>query len=216
MSGGQNKKFIKQKEKYLDNHFIVIDAGNFTTGLAKGIYDFDLKEDKNNSMQSSTGKRIKVVTLRAMDKRGSSVGKRTNIIHAYYLPYAKNTGFSHRLVEDVDFCFTDTMNGCTFGVGSGANPLISHYNFVNEETQLIDQARIDRHINRRYIHGVSKLTKADYKHGGGMDQRVTMIGIRSNKVWSFYYQRHSIDLVQNVKGKSQLKKICLNQSFKFT
>ena len=70
----------------------------------------------------------------------------------------------------MDLCFTDSMNGCTFRVGSRAKPLISHYNFVKPATQPIDQAKINRHIGRRNIHGVTKLTKADYEKGGGMDK----------------------------------------------
>ena len=216
MSGGENKKFIAQKAGYLNSRFIVIDPGNFTNGSPKGAYDFDLKIDSNANLQDSKGKKTKVVTLSALGKRGTATGTRTNKIRAYYLPYARNKGFSHRLVDDVDFCFTDTMNGCTFSVGSGAKPLISHYNFVNPATQLIDQAKIDWHIDRRYIHGVTKLTKADYKKSGGMDQKVTMIGFREKNGWAFCYQRRSADLLV-VPGKaSQLIQVCLDQSFKFT
>ena len=216
MSGGENKKFIAQKVDYLKSRFIIIDPGNFTNGSPKGVYDFDLKVNKSANLQDAAGKKIKVVTLTAMAKRGTASGSRTNNIRAYYLPYARDRGFSHRLLDDVDFCFTDTMNGCTFSVGSGAEPLVSHYNFVNPATQMIDQAKIDRHIDRRYKHGVTKLSRADYKKGGGMDQNVTMIGFREKHGWAFYYQRRSKDLV-NIPGKgSQIIQVSLDQSFKFT
>ena len=107
MSGGENKKFIELKADYLKSRFLIIDPGNFTNGSPKGTYDFDLKIDKSANLQDSTGKKVKVVTLTAMEKRGTTSGARTNKIRAYYLPYAKNRGFSHRLVDDVDFCFTD-------------------------------------------------------------------------------------------------------------
>lgn len=216
MSGGENRKFIEQKAAYLEDHFIVIDDLNTYVGQPKDVYEFDLKVDKSARMTGASGRRVKVVKLRAMGKRGTKAGGRTNAIVAYYLPYAKNHGFHHRLTEDVDFCFTDTMNGCTFVVGSGPTPLVSHYNFVDGTTQQIDQGKIDRHINRRYQHGFTALRRDDYKTGEGMDQRVTMIGIRDGGVWSFYYQRQSMDL-RFVKGKgSQVVQIALDQSVRLS
>jgi hypothetical protein len=216
MSGGENKRFIEKKAAYLSDRFVVVDDLNTYVGQPKGIYDFDLQVDQSARMFNSAGKRVKVVKLRAMGKRGTATSGRTNFIRAFYLPYAKGKGFHHRLVDDVDFCFTDTMNGCTFVVGSGPQPLISHYNFANSDTQLIDQDRIDRHIGRRYKHGVTTLKKADYKDGIGMDQRCTMIGFRESGAWHFYYQRRADDL-RYVPGKgSELVQIAADQSVKLT
>lgn len=217
MSGGENAKFLKLKERYLDDHLIIIDATNFYNGSPKGIYEFDLAPGGTSPFRNKAGKKVKYSTLRAMSKRPNAKTNKSNAIVGYYLPYLKNASFHHRLVDDVDFCFTDTMNGCTFCVGSGAKPLISHYNFADDATQLIDQAKIDRHIGRRYQHGVTTLKKNDYKHGGGMDQRVTMIGFRQpDKSWSFVYQRRATDMV-HVPGKgSKLVEMPLDQSIKLT
>lgn len=94
MSGGENKKFIAQKAGYLNSHFIVIDPGNFTNGSPMGIYDFDLKIDSNPNHQDSKGKKIKVVNLSALGKRGATIRTRTNKIRAYYLLCQKQGVFS--------------------------------------------------------------------------------------------------------------------------
>lgn len=216
MSDGENKKFIAQKAAYLNNHFVVVDDLNIYVGQPKGVYDFDLRVDKSTRMCNAAGKAMTVVKLRALAKRGKEAGDGTNVIKAYYLPYAKDKGFHHKLTDDVDFCFTDTMNGCTFVVGSGPTPLVSHYNYTDSNTQLIDQAKIDRHIAARYQNGATALRKADYKTGAGMDQRVTMIGFRTNGAWEFYYQRRADDL-RYVPGRgSELVQIAVDQSVKLT
>lgn len=65
------------------------------------------------------------------------------------LPFDINKAWHHRLAEDVEFCFTDTMNGCTFAVDQNpTHPFISHYNYATAGT--IDQAKTNRHITNRY------------------------------------------------------------------
>jgi hypothetical protein len=202
MASGENAKFMKEKSAYLQDHFIIWRDDQSLAG-GKGIYDFDLTPDKTAGIVDTAGRKVKACILTPMVARGKAVSGSTNAIQAYYLPYQPNMSFHHRLVDDVDYCFTPTLNGCTFVVGSGDTPLISHYNFVDDPNAVnptVDQAKIDRHIGRRYHAPVTTLKRADYKTGPALDYKVTIIGIREGGSWSFYYQRRAEDL-QYVPGK---------------
>lgn len=210
MSGGQNKKFMQEKETYLDTHFLIFSKNQDL--VTKGIYDFDLSPS-TEKIVNAAGKQMKAIDLKPFSSRGDTGGKNTNRISAYYLPYGDNTAWHHRLTEDVDYCFTDTLNGCTFVVdGNQTTPFISHYNYVTGG--ITDQNKIDRHIAQRYntptrqVGGV--IRKADYKTGGALDYKVTIVGIRGgNGHWHFYYQRRQMDLIMTPSG-SQLQTVALN------
>jgi hypothetical protein len=162
---------------------------------------------------------MKAMVITPMAARSGGPGRFTHAIRAYYLPFQANRAFHHRLVDDVDFCFTPTLNGCTFVVGGGATPLISHYNYVDDPTSqnpTVDQGKIDRHIQARHHGGVTALRRGDYKVGPALDYKVTIFGIRDNGAWHFYYQRRAEDL-QFVPGKgSSLVTIAVNQRVAMT
>ncbi|MCA8966320.1 MAG: hypothetical protein KDC48_15675, partial [Planctomycetes bacterium] len=214
MSGGLNAKFMQEKERFLDSHFIIFikDQNLATTG--KGVYEFDLSKYDREPITTGAGKKMKTVLLQPFGTRGKAASGKTKRIVGYYLPFGDNTAWHHRLVEDVDYCFTDTLNGCTFVVDSNRKtPFISHYNYVTG-TGMIDQGKIDRHINNRYNSPTrtvgGAIRKDDYKTGGSLDYKVTIVGIRNgNRDWHFYYQRRQQDLVSTKKG-SQLQSVALD------
>lgn len=209
MSDGLNKKFMQEKAAFLNTHFLLFSKNQELS--TKGVYDFDMS-NSNVNIVNAAGRQMKAVDLKPFSARGDTGGRYTNRIRAYYLPYGDNTAWHHRLTEDVDYCFTDTLNGCTFVVDSDPNtPFISHYNYVTGG--LTDQVKIDNHINQRYnaptrqVGGV--IRKADYKTGTALDYKVTVVGIREGDVWHFYYQRRQSDLIATTKG-SQLQTIALD------
>lgn len=217
MSGGENERFIEQKEAYLNTHFLLWRDHQSLVG--KGIYEFDLKVDRSAQIQSTGGAAVTACVLTPMSGRGKKAGRYTHGISAYYLPFQPNRAFHHTLTDDVDFCFTPTLNGCTFVVGGGATPLISHYNYVDDPTSMnptVDQGKIDRHILARHGGGATVLRRADYKVGAAIDYKVTIVGIRTGGAWNFYYQRRAEDL-QFVPGKgSSLVTIAVNQAVQMT
>ena len=210
MSDGLNKKFMQEKQAFLDTHFLIFSKNQELDN--KGLYDFDLSLSNENIVNSG-GRQMKAVNLRPFSARGNTGGKYTKRIRAYYLPYGDNAAWHHRLIDDVDYCFTDTLNGCTFVVdGNPTTPFISHYNYVTGG--LTDQAKIDLHITQRYngptrqVGGV--IRKADYKTGAALDYKVTIVGIRGgNGHWHFYYQRRQTDLIMTPNG-SKLQTIALD------
>ena len=108
---------------------------------------------------------------------------------AYYLPWRPNSTLSMVLGDKADFFITDTMNGCTFGVGHGGNPRVAHVNYntfnefeEREEGRPIDTPFMDREVarvtGRRGQMGV--LRKADYTTDNFPN--VTVIGVRKNNL----------------------------------
>lgn len=108
------------------------------------------------------------------------------------------------LGPEANFCFTTTMNGCTFGIGSPTSDgsvLVSHANMAvprvpTAETKALgpglvppgDQAERQL-VVARALHGpgASYLTPDVYRHDHA---NVTLVGGRtSTGAWKFYYQR---------------------------
>lgn len=201
MAGGENTKFMTQKSAYLDHTFLIWKGSQAVT--TKGIYEFDLQR-VSTPISDSSGEQVQGCELIPMATRGKQVSKSTQPILAYFLPYQPDQAFHHRLVDDVDYCFTPTLNGCTFVVGSGKTPLISHYNYVDDPKSpnpKIDQEKIDAAIEARYKHGTTAIKRADYKDGDADDYNVTVVGFREEDGWHFYYQRRSLKLEAKKSGK---------------
>lgn len=216
MSSGENAKFMKQKAAYLDRTLILWRESQVLTG--KGIYEFDLQR-VSTSIVGANGGKVSGCELVPISARNKKATGRTQAIRAYYLPFQPNQAFHHRLTDDVDYCFTPTLNGCTFVVGAGATPMISHYNYVDDPSSAnpaIDQAKIDRHIGRRHQPGISTIKRADYKVGPALDYRVTVVGFRENGAWHFHYQRRAQNLVFTAGEGSSLVTIAANMRVQLT
>jgi hypothetical protein len=118
------------------------------------------------------------------------------------------------LAREANFCFTTTMNGCTFGIGSpttDGSVLVSHANMAvplvpTPETKALgaglvplgDQAERQLEVARA-LHGpgANYLTPDMYRHEHA---NVTLIGGRtSTGAWKFYYQRWAVAGFPNVR-----------------
>jgi hypothetical protein len=216
MSGGENAKFMALKSAYLDTTLILWRESQVLNG--KGIYEFDLQRISTTVVDTG-GAQVTGCELIPAAARKKATSAASKLIKAYYLPFQPDQAFHHRLTDDVDYCFTPTLNGCTFVVGAGATPLISHYNYVDDpkaDNPTIDQAKIDARIGQRYPTGASTIKRADYKVGPALDYRVTVVGFRENGAWHFHYQRRAQDLTY-VKGKgSSLVTIAANMRVQLT
>lgn len=114
---------------------------------------------------------------------------------AYYLPWRPNSTLSIVLGDKADFFITDTMNGCTFAVGSGRNPKVAHVNYntfddegVRREGNPIDQRHMDAEARGALgAAPTAALRKADYSTKNFPN--VTVIGVRRSGRWTFVYQK---------------------------
>jgi hypothetical protein len=108
---------------------------------------------------------------------------------AYFLPWGPNSTKSIRLGAKANLFLTDSMNGCSFAGGTGANPLVAHvnYNQGQQEGNPIDQPYMDAQINQLFPGGAPKtFRKADYLTN--TFPNVTLIGRRRHGNWKFCYQ----------------------------
>ena len=231
MSEGANKKFIAQREQFLVQNMIVIRNPQQYLTVKKVdlkdpdaplILDFDLVHDPSIKYVDSHGVKIKAYVLALMDIRKGytladdadgvltaarndpGIKKRTHAITAYYLPWDNNRHYETKLGNAADYMFTPTLDGCSFVIGSGTSPRVSHLNYQNREGR-VDQPRIKEKI--RKVFGdegkkPTKLTLADYSPNShaeklaGKTTMLTVAGFRdtASNTWSFYYQKRTQEM----------------------
>lgn len=130
-------------------------------------------------------KDMDVYYLKQSDKNGAS-----KALNSYICDYTKNDVESCRLGREANFCFTITMNGCTFGIGSATGDgtvLVTHANKASSKTQGVDQ--FDQTVGAHGSNKVSMMTPSMYRSmSPGLT--ATTFGIRTSKGWKFYFQSY--------------------------
>ena len=228
MSEGANKAFKSQREQFLTQHMIVMrnpqqflsaQGVNLQAPTGPLVLDFDLVYDPATKFVDANGVNVKVYTLALMEiRKGYTLandannvltatrnnpkkGVSTHAIRAYYLPWDNNRHYESQLGNAADYMFTPTMDGCSFVIGSGTSPKVSHLNYQNNESR-IDQKRIDKKIAKVFgddAQAATRLTLADYSPNShkekleGKLSMLTVVGFRdkTHNTWSFYYQKRT-------------------------
>jgi hypothetical protein len=238
MSSGANKKFISQREQFLRENVVIVrnPQQHIATigGALDGIHEFDLIENTSLDFKDATGNPVKAYTLQLFATRkglditvgvGSSgfkdpgKGLHTHVIKAYYLAWDNGRHYETQLGDKADFMFTPTLDGCSFVVGSGANPKVSHLNYQNA-SQRIDQQEIKRRIQTEAFptENYQSLTVLKQKHYNpnsdaeklaGKNTELTVAGFRNPKsnTWRFYYQKRTKEAVTGASGKTEIREI---------
>lgn len=204
MTGGANKSFTTNPANFLQNNVLLVDiqslvntdaatedsiARNAAKHNAGGLITVNIVKDTANSGKKNNGS--KTVAYKVTEASGAA-SKYSHRFSAYYLPFFNNDYRTMRLGANADYFFTDTMNGCSFASGPGAPPKVGHFNRTSGENDMIDQNAIDHDIEGEFGGGTHKeLKKATYKTGVG--HKASLIGIRNNAGWDFYYQAYEID-----------------------
>lgn len=121
--------------------------------------------------------------------KGSTETSTGNAIKSYVCDYEKNNTKFVMLGKKAKFCFTITMNGCTFGIGapsSDGSVIVSHSNRASDRNQAETQREITLggHKNR----AVAMLEPSMYRIAPRMT--CTTFGIRSGRTWKFYFQSY--------------------------
>lgn len=114
---------------------------------------------------------------------------------SYVCDYGRNEINYQVLGTEADFCFTITMNGCTFGIGSptgDGSVLVSHGNMAElegtDEDPTGDQFERQLKVGQQFHgHGTTFLTPEMYRR---KHANVTMVGMRIKGKWKFFYQRY--------------------------
>jgi len=201
-----------------------LDTGN-SGARAAGVYRFDLVDSGTTGSVAVHGvtRQVKIFELRAWGEKARDfkavvvpgrntmatryeTPKHAHPIKAYWAPWDKNTGWSVQLGVDADFFFTQTMDGCTLGISSGANPMVTHANYRrrnddNKASESRTVRKIRQHHQNAHTTDVDKwLRKGQYaatsaEKTAGYNRLVTALGIRNRVTgqWRFYWQRRQID-----------------------
>jgi hypothetical protein len=91
-----------------------------------------------------------------------------------------------------DFCFTITLNGCTFGIGPlapGGARLVSHANTGGNTLPQRTQTWAAHAVPANAL-AITMLEPALYRRMGG-NLQATVFGIRSAGNWRFYFQLYN-------------------------
>jgi hypothetical protein len=122
---------------------------------------------------------------------------------AYICEYQRSEVSYTVLGKGADFCFTVTMNGCTFGIGvpnQEGDILVSHCNQAEVEN-ITDSLGTTPEGNMyekqlalvKKLHGDkgAYLEPARYRPNG--KENITTFGVRRGGAWEFWYQSYTYD-----------------------
>jgi hypothetical protein len=112
-----------------------------------------------------------------------------NALKSYICDYETNNTKYALLSARAKFCFTITMNGCTFGIGtpnSSGDVIVSHCNRATDPNQAETQREITRNTHRNGQ--VTLLEPSLYRPAPRMT--CTTFGIRIGGAWRFYFQSY--------------------------
>jgi hypothetical protein len=111
-------------------------------------------------------------------------------LSAYICNYQANDKRSVPIGTNADFCFTITLNGCTFAVGpvqAGNTRLVSHANSGGNTVLQRQQTRTAQQSGN--LAGVALLEPANYRRLSQTQAiSTTVFGIRTGLAWKFYFQ----------------------------
>ena len=100
------------------------------------------------------------------------------------------------LTGDRLFCFTATMNGCTFGIGSATSSgtlIVSHANKKAGNDDIIAQSREQARLTKLQIEHGKLFQPTDYEFGPNRKVSMTLFGIFIGGTWEFYYQQYLVN-----------------------
>lgn len=112
---------------------------------------------------------------------------------AYVCDFEANQINYQVLGKAAEFCFTITMNGCTFGIGAptvDGSVLVTHGNMGGQAAPQLEMGQFMHTggVNTTFVQ------PGDYlKYDGGNSGRanITTFGLRDGNKWKFYYQRYA-------------------------
>jgi hypothetical protein len=172
---------------------IVIVRGQLIAG-DKGVSDYVTVSDWANYTGSlsafgeTQGVNVKVIQQAGKDDPGA--------FPTWICNYAKNQIHYQTLTSDRRFCFTPTMNGCTFGIGipSDGALIVSHANNFQEDSpdshkQLDTQSKIQSGMTQKGMKTGALFGPEQYSFGPNRLVSMTFFGVYDGE-WKFYYQQY--------------------------
>lgn len=154
-----------------------------------------LKLEKSELFKATRTSSILKKTKNAAVYALKHCGQNDQGFSSYICDYQENEINYQVLDKEADFCFTITMNGCTFGIGSPTSDgsiLVTHCNTrTNTENGLLDGDQQNRQRTLALaFHGSNTglFEPSSYRKN---KENATTFGIRSKGEWQFYYQSYS-------------------------
>jgi hypothetical protein len=137
-----------------------------------------------NAIDASNGQQMGFYAL-----RNNPAGELT----AYICNYQAGNHRSWLIGTHADYCFTTTLNGCTFAVGPVQPGNIRRVSHANSGGNTILQRQQTRTAQQSgSLAGVALLEPADYRRlSNTLSINATVFGIRTGVAWRFYFQMYS-------------------------
>jgi len=197
MSGGANKAFLANPVSWMRTNLLIValqettniptDDARIASGL-KAVPKYrdgqlvtcDITVHPTDTAVSHGGGGCKAYIVTTATGAAHNYSHRFN---AYFLPFFGNDFRTMRLdptqfPPGADIFFTDSVNGCSFVAGPGANPKVGHFNRTTGPQQVADQNAMDHDIGLEFAGGiVVKLTKATYK-ANSVGKAATVFGVK--------------------------------------
>lgn len=173
----------------------------FLTYVDSGLHELQLYE--TDFSVTKGGGLAKVYTLEKSGKANKTTA--SDPFQSYVCGYEDNRIRRVYLASEANFCFTTTMNSCTFGIGSQSadGVLVSHANaksggsFPGAEMQAMSAAERQEKMVK-VVHGPNTnfIAASDYYEDLGMTTEklhTTTAGIRINNRWKFFLHRYKVN-----------------------
>ena len=172
----------------------------FLTYVESGLHSLQLYET-DFTVSGSRGN-AKVYTVELAGKANKTTA--SDPFPSYVCGYKDNGIVRVHLGTQADFCFTVTMNSCTFGIGSQneGGVLVTHANaksggsFPSAEMQQMSAAERQATMSR-IVHGpdATLIQPSDYYEDLGLVEdklHTTTVGIRIAARWRFFLHRYKV------------------------
>jgi hypothetical protein len=123
-------------------------------------------------------------------RKAAGAHSNATALRAYICNYVAREAHSVALGNAAGFCFTTTMNGCTFGIGMAApdgTVLVTHANTGGQAAPQRQQVTGEMQRHGAALDGM--LEPSLYRNfAPGRNMIISTFGVRANGGWKFYYQ----------------------------
>lgn len=173
---------------WLDSNLVT--AGNLANVISPpGTAYARFTPDNHAVAVNASGVPIDIFKVRS-DGAGAHEGLLSHICN-----YTANTHHSVLLTNGPNFCFTITLNGCTFGIGAPdgqGRRVVTH---ANSGGNTVNQRGMVQgaHGANNNMDGVRLLEPSLYRRvNPTANMQATVFGIRTGLNWNFYFQSYEV------------------------
>lgn len=205
MTGGLNKKFLRDPLLFFNNHFVSINPrisrlareDNETVRLTFQEHPEESACHKHTSQNFTALVHAELTYYRALTcYKNSKPRRKSHSIITYFLPYYERSQAVLKLENASDFFITPALSGCLLAFETAENPEILH--IAGDFNRQTVEDKVSRHFENKPYQIYCPLESDDYNYE-------VVFGFKDREEgWRFYSQKYKT-LHQNMFLKTRLR-----------